>query len=118
MINFQSPGFGSVKSVYSPAGTLAPAITRSLSVTNVVAAFAPVRHQTFHGTTSPKITRPRALGRLYAIQTCAPPTVARTVSEGEYGPMGGRFANIATSDFTSTFGCAVTVTCSVDPGAA
>ena len=35
---------GTEKSVYVPAGTVTEATTRSRSVTNVVAAFAPVRH--------------------------------------------------------------------------
>ena len=62
-MTFQPVCDGKVQSVYLPAGTLAPPITRSTGVLNCVAAFAPVRHTLFHGTTSPKITRPRFIGR-------------------------------------------------------
>src|SRR2546426_1536544 len=57
-------GAGTVQRLYSPAGSLVPATIKSASVSSTVAALAPVRHTWFHGTTPPKITRPRAEGRL------------------------------------------------------
>ena len=63
-ISFQPSGEGIVQRLYLPAGTVVPATTRSALVSNTVAAFAPVRHTSFHGTALPKMTRPRIEGRL------------------------------------------------------
>jgi hypothetical protein len=59
----QPVGTGSVQRVYVPAGTTTPPMTRSRSVRNWVAALAPVRQTVPHGTTFPKISRPRFEGR-------------------------------------------------------
>src|SRR5687767_3926011 len=87
MISCQPVVFGIVHRVYEPAGTRTLPTIRSRSVVNPVAEFAPVRQTVPQGTTGPpKISRPRAEGRWYAIDTLAPPTFARTVSAGESGP--------------------------------
>ena len=49
--------------MYVPAGTVVEPNTRALSVTNVVAALAPVRHQSSYGMSLPITWRPRFDGR-------------------------------------------------------
>src|SRR5260370_42175332 len=96
MISFAPVAVGSVHRVYFPAGTSLSPNIRSLDVVNCVAAFAPVRHTLFHGTTSlPKITRPRLYGRLYATSIFAVPTVDRTVSGGDICDITPRDASLA-----------------------
>src|ERR1044072_1522535 len=88
MMTFQPDSVGNVHSVYLPAGTVAPPITRSTGVSNCVAAFAPVRHPVFHGTTLPKISRPRFSGRPYSTHSSAPDRLVRAVSRTESWPSG------------------------------
>src|SRR5207253_4489299 len=64
MMSFQAARPGMVHKVYFPAVRVVPPTTRSELVSNTVASFAPVRHTWSHGTTFPKMTRPRADGRL------------------------------------------------------
>src|SRR5947209_3767391 len=95
-------GDGTVHNVYLPAGITVVPNARSLSVVNTVAALAPVRQTWFHGTTLPKMTRPRLSGRLYATEMFAPPTAPRTVSGGDICPIAPpRDASTAAQLFTS-----------------
>src|SRR5213078_5220416 len=113
-MSFQPPGAGSVHREYLPAGTGAPAITRSALVSNTVAWFAPVRHTWFQGTTFPKITRPRIDGRLYQTAMDVPATRARTESGGDRVPS-ERAANDLPSPAKSRTRTRSTVICAVPP---